>query len=183
LTYSLKYEKLTHVNKAYLIFLICIKLEVKMTIWTTSDINNLSSYYMKGYPIKEISKLLKRSPTALHKAISRFKLHPLRTNPIKLNSLNEDDNDSSYKERSKKFHIKKFFEKCMNEEWVSFKDVLIYLKQNGVIVVELDQKNEEGQKLFALNRKIFVDSQVLLVANRMRIEEKKAPFKVERICA
>lgn len=49
-----------------------------MSAWTTNDIKELTTYYTKGFPIKEIAKILKRTPTALHKAIARFKLHPLR---------------------------------------------------------------------------------------------------------
>jgi hypothetical protein len=58
-----------------MLFLYRIK---RMSAWTSNDIEQLTRYYTKGFPIKEISKILRRTPTALHKAISRLKLHALR---------------------------------------------------------------------------------------------------------
>jgi hypothetical protein len=152
-----------------------------MSLWTANDIETLSVYYTKGFPIKEISRRLGRSPTALHKAISRYKLHPLKSDKPKDKTKEILPSTSIFKEHNEKSYIKKFFQKCMNENWVSFNNVVDYLRQKGIDVEFLDKKNNNHEDLYALNNKVFVAPQVLLVANKLRIEEKKMPFKVENV--
>ena len=156
-------------------------MEDSMSYWTANDIEILTVFYTKGLPIKEISKRLNRSPTALHKAISRFKLNPLKSESPLQSSEEKWQTNTIKKGDRKKSYIQKIFHKCMNEYWVSFNEVIDYLSEKGISVVHLNRKNNDNEDLYALNNKIFIATQVLLVANRLRIDEKKTPFKVERV--
>lgn len=156
-------------------------MEVIMSTWSAEDIKQLSKYYTMGFPIKEIANILHRSPTALYKAISRFHLQSLK--PPKDAPIFDENGlpVPTAKERREKSYLKKLFSICMNEEWVDFSIVLEYLREQNINVEFLNQRNKYGEDLYALNRKIFVASQVLLVANRLRVEEKKSPFKVQNV--
>lgn len=155
-------------------------MEDKLSIWTVDDIKTLSKCYTMGMTVKEISQILNRTPTALHKAITRFglkKLHP-KNNPEAAETwygvpTKQETESVSY--------LKKFFEKCFNETWVDFKTVLEYLHQQNVVVESLKQFNQKGEALYAIGQKIFLASQILLIANRLRLEENTPPFKVTNL--
>lgn len=155
-------------------------MEEKLSTWTVNDIKTLSTCYTKGMSIKEISQILNRTPTALHKAISRFGLKSLHP------KNNQDASEAWYGTPSKEetesvSYLKKFFEKCFNETWVEFQTVLKYLKNQHVIVESLGQFNKKGEELYSIGQKIFLASQILLIANRLRVEENASPFKVKNL--
>jgi hypothetical protein len=45
----------------------------------------------------------------------------------------------------------------------------------------LHKTNNDGEPLYSLNNKIVVSTQILLVANRMRVENADVPFKVKNL--
>ncbi|CAO5677044.1 MAG: hypothetical protein HEEMFOPI_01055 [Holosporales bacterium] len=148
-----------------------------MSAWTHQDIENLTVFYTTGLPIKEISKKMGRTPTALHKAISRFKLHPSRN----LFSKTADNGLPKVPKNQRRHpsYLKDLFEKCFNEHWVTFDEVLNYLKEKKLHVTKLNQKSDTFETMYALKNKIFVASQILLIANKLRVEENQIPYKVE----
>ncbi|MBP9752320.1 MAG: hypothetical protein KBD31_00705 [Proteobacteria bacterium] len=155
-----------------------------MTTWTHSDIESLTIFYTTGLSIKEIAKKMGRSPTALHKAISRFKLHPIRGPYFKKDSSSGNVAENGLpivpkNQRSHPSYLKELFQKYFNEEWVSFEEVLAYLKEKQVVIDKINNTNDLHEQMYAFKNKIFVASQVLLIANKLRVEEKKTPFKVE----
>lgn len=84
-------------------------------------------------------------------------------------------------EVSDRSYLKKLFEKCLNEVWVDFRTVMEYLKIQNICVEPLKQYNQSKEELYSVERKIFVASQVLLIANRIRVQENLPPFKVHNI--
>lgn len=46
--------------------------------WTTGDIRLLRKYYLQQQSLKVISRLLGRSPTAINKCLTRFKIRPMK---------------------------------------------------------------------------------------------------------
>lgn len=153
----------------------------RMSAWTAHDIEELTTCYTKGFPIKKISRILKRSPTALNKAISRFKLHALR--PIK-QKIQYGENGLPIPTENQKIelsYLKRLFKKCMNEEWVDFQVVIDYLLKKGISVQLLGQFNHEHEPLYAMDNKIVVPAQIMLKANRLRVENNKTPFKVQDV--
>ena len=51
----------------------------KCTInWTTGDIRLLRKYYLQQQSLKVMARLLGRSPTAINKCLTRFKIRPIK---------------------------------------------------------------------------------------------------------
>lgn len=46
--------------------------------WTTGDIRLLRKYYLQQQSLKVMSRLLGRSPTAINKCLTRFKIRPMK---------------------------------------------------------------------------------------------------------
>lgn len=149
-----------------------------MAAWTSNDIEQLTKYYTKGFPIKEISKILRRTPTALHKAISRLKLHALRPPKEDLYFSENGLPIPPVKEKKHLTYFKKLFSACFNEEWVPFEKVEDFLKNYDILINPLKHSYGTGETLYSMNRRIVTKAQILLQANKIRVEEKKTPFKV-----
>jgi hypothetical protein len=47
--------------------------------WTTGDIRLLRKYYLQQQSLKVMSRLLGRSPTAINKCLTRFKIRPIKS--------------------------------------------------------------------------------------------------------
>lgn len=156
-----------------------------MTAWKQTDIQRLKDYYTQGLPIKKIAQHLGRSQTALSKAITRFNL--LQYKPpqkIRRDYKNFIDNalgSALINQSQKTVFIKRFFALETHEKWVNFNDVLHYLSKNNIQVDSLHKNNNDGEPLYSLNRKTVVPAQVLLVANRLRVENAEVPFKVKEL--
>jgi predicted DNA-binding protein YlxM (UPF0122 family) len=156
-----------------------------MTTWKQTEIQSLKDYYTQGLPIKKIAEHLGRSQTALSKAITRFNL--LQYKPpqqIRRDYKNFSDNTlgiTPIKQNQKITFIKRFFALETREKWVEFKEVLHFLSQKNIKVSMLHKTNNDGEPLYSLNNKIVVSTQILLVANRMRVENADVPFKVKNL--
>jgi hypothetical protein len=149
-----------------------------MSAWTSDDIEQLTRYYTKGFSIKKISKLLKRTPTALHKAISRLKLHALRPPKEDLYFSENGLPIPPVKEKKHLLYFKKLFSVCLNEEWVTFEKVEEFLKNYNFVIKPMMHYQGSKESLYSMNRRIVTKAQILLQANKIRVEEKKTPFKV-----
>ena len=126
-----------------------------MSAWTSNDIERLTVCYTKGLPIKEIAKILKRTPTALHKAISRFKLHPLRPPKDKICFSENGLPIPPVKEKKHLQYFKKLFRMCLNEEWVSFDKVLTYLLQRNIHVKKSNCLKSQNEEHYVINRRLL----------------------------
>jgi len=156
-----------------------------MTTWKQTDIQRLKEYYTQGLPIKKIAQHLGRSQTALSKAITRFNLLQYKP-PQKIrrdykNFLDNTLESMPIKQSQKIVFIKRFFALETREKWVDFKEVLHFLSKNKITVDSLHKNNQDGEPLYSLNRKTVVPAQVLLVANRIRVENAEVPFKVKNL--
>lgn len=156
-----------------------------MTIWKQTEIQSLKDYYTQGLPIKKIAEHLGRSQTALSKAITRFNLLQYKP-PQKLRKDYKNFSDNilgmpPIQQSQKTIFIKRFFALEMREKWVEFNDVLHYLSQQNIKVTMLHKTNHYGEALYSLNNKTVVSTQILLVANRIRVENADVPFKVKKL--
>ncbi|HCU06891.1 MAG TPA: hypothetical protein DIC42_04850 [Holosporales bacterium] len=156
-----------------------------MTTWKQTEIQRLKDYYTQGLPIKKIAEHLGRSQTALSKAITRFNLLQYRPpQTIRRDYKHFLDNTLGtppIKQSQKTIFIKRFFALETREKWVDFKDVLYFLSQQNIKVNMLHKANNDGEALYSLNNKTVVSSQILLVANRIRVENADVPFKVKNL--
>ncbi len=170
--------------------------------WTSAEIEELKASFLKGEKIKIIAKHLGRTPTALNKALSRFGIRSSRkpekikvksyvnwsehkTRPIMTpdcfdhsrillkDSSKEEDNPfyprSSIQAVKERYHCQKDV-----EQWVSLDKIINYLERQGHRIAI---KNAE-QDSYEVDKKPATATCLLLLANRLRVEERKPIFMV-----
>lgn len=169
--------------------------------WTSTEIEQMKQAFLQGEQIKIIAKKLGRTPTALNKALSRFGVRPPRKKNlpssiptvdwkryllpqdvkedslIVLPSPSLDNVSSSNKNSEPDFFKTRRYLKEKNSAWVPFSKITNHLEKQGYRVTCLDAK--QGQ--FELDKKTVEKSYLLLLANRLRVEEAKPIFLVDEI--
>jgi hypothetical protein len=141
--------------------------------WKNNEIEILKNKFLEGKSIKEISKEMGRTPTALNKAVSRFGIRQSRSYKPKSTSRNSIDNLFTNSDKI-------IFKSKVREEnkWVDINKVVNYLHKKGIFV----NKNDIDTKdLYFLDSKPLLASQLVLKANRLRVEENKKIFLVDGI--
>ncbi|MDR2464451.1 MAG: hypothetical protein LBD36_02475 [Holosporales bacterium] len=129
--------------------------------WTQKDICSLKRGFLDGKNIKYMSKQLGRSPTALHKALSRFKIRA-NVPRIHVNYMNK-----MYVQTPTTIHA-------------SISVVILYLKSYGYNIAKkiVFIDGEKTQKYF-LDQRPITEVRLLLMANNIRLDERKPIFVIE----
>lgn len=147
--------------------------------WTSEEINKLRTDYAAGKRIKIIANELGRSMSAVNKTISRLAI--TRRN-IRVLSTKRYIKLATYPKKENNPIRKKFPEKNN----VSFITITKYLKSKGISIskfsnpiIEHCYKNEE--EVFKVGNIPMSKMKILLLANRMRIEEKAPIFSSKDI--
>lgn len=153
--------------------------------WTKKEVEYLKSSFLNGQQIKAIARAMGRTPSAVNKALSRFglrshksfqtyygipkvatlprqylhKKHTIRpTQPAQNLPLNTSRDDTQ-------------------PEWVSMTSVLDWLKNEQIFVLF-----RAGHSFpFVVGAKPMTTEQVVLHANKLRLERKQPPFMVENV--
>lgn len=175
--------------------------------WTVQDIEKMKMAFLEGKKIKIIAKQLGRSPTALNKALSRFgireskrnvksyDIHPCWSNYLIPKGFNQSPHYQPIllkNHRSKtiassrslpteplpkdQFLIKREHLRSTNPIWVSITKVLRYLERQGYLIIKGSLKDT-----YLLEDKTLSTSQLVVLANHLRIEEKKPIFLVDEV--
>jgi hypothetical protein len=173
----------------------------KFRVWTSEEIEEMKIAFIQGEKVKGIARKLGRTPTALNKALSRFGVRTPRKNkviqreapvdwrryllpkgmkceqPILLPEENSYQSIVSKKRVEKDFLKNRKRLKATDSIWVSFSRIINYLERQGHRITPID--SELGQ--FELDRKPVEKGYMLLLANRLRVEEAKPIFLVNEI--
>ncbi|RZI45699.1 hypothetical protein [Candidatus Finniella inopinata] len=162
--------------------------------WTDSDIEQMKTAFLQGKTIKDMAKQLGRTPTALNKALSRFGVRRDRK-PTKVTaqpcvdwrrylipggqSPNSLDDEAILLPASLKdsFLSHRLFLKATEPNWVSLKKVITYLERQGHRIQILDADSGD----YKIDNKAAKAGALLLLANRLRIEENKPIFLVKEV--
>lgn len=129
----------------------------KCTInWTSGDIRLLRKYYLQQQSLKVMARLLGRSPTAINKCLTRFKIRPIK--PTSFFSL-------------PKKTIKHYGQTC----GITFAELehmtLVYAKT----VLHLDIESMAPDR-YRVGRETMSFAQVLLRVNTDRVQRNFLPF-------
>lgn len=137
-----------------------------MSEWTFEDVQRLKVAYISGKRTKEIARILHRTPTAVNKALSRFKIrHPLKKRlPLFMAPVKK----TVKKITKKRISLPKL------ENWITFDTLLDYLKKAGCHVGLFDKDCEK----ICIDGKWLSQLQAIMKANKIRLEQYKMPFKV-----
>ncbi len=157
--------------------------------WTEAEIQQIREGYLNGIALKIMAREMGRSPTALNKALTRFGIRPKkRKNKLRLLNLLENSiskvpsKPAPKKIREKSRHLDLYDQ----DHWVPFTDILIYLVDHGHSIFKLKDPHpkikaqyEGSHNLYAVDGKIMSSQQMLVKANRLRVQENKSPFIIE----
>ncbi len=132
--------------------------------WTEDEIDRLRLDFLRGLPIKAIARSIERTPTAVNKALTRFQIRTPR------NLRKDEAKDSSRR--------KQFFEKDNRIRetipWIPFLTVIDWLRNQGLIIKRIEDN-------YHIGRRPYSPTQLLMFANKLRIEQGHEIFLVEDI--
>jgi hypothetical protein len=157
----------------------------KTTQWSSDDLAKLEKDYASGKRLKVIAAELGRSVSAINKLITRAGIRKNtapRTNHReqifqKQNRLQtttkaaQDQHNNAFAEEKKIY----------SEYGASFEKVLEYLAKNGVIVTKNVRpfvKKYFHDAVFFVNNRPVSKAELLLIANKIRIEQRLPIFRV-----
>lgn len=151
--------------------------------WSKKDIEMMKFSFLNGEKIKLIAHKMGRTPTSINKALSRFGIRrktgkaynyrfPLALmrsyqNPIYANTSIQKTNKVTYDEPTE-----------VEDNWVNFQEVVIWLQTTGDRVNSISYLKNT---YFVVNGKILTKEQVLIYANKRRIEKKLPIFLVKQM--
>lgn len=147
--------------------------------WTTEEISKLKADYAAGKRLKTIASELGRSLSAINKAVTRLAIN--RRNP---RVFSDKKNIKLPIYRSKQQNI---ISKNINtQNVVSFITITRYLQSKGFTISKFSDpivgncyKNEE--EVFKVDNTLMTKMKLLLLANRIRVEEKEPIFSLRDI--
>ena len=147
---------------------------MKSKIWTSEEIEVIKSAFIAGKLVKTIADEVGRSATAVNKFLSRSGIRKRRW------SIEKNMNIPSKKQKIFEVSKNTLNKIYTNELQVDFKDVVTYLRNNGYLIM----KNNSAQRIFysdanyLINNKPLSDIKILLLANRLRTEQRQPIFSV-----
>lgn len=143
--------------------------------WSEIDISKVRSYFIQGLQIKDIAKEMNRTPTAINKALSRFNIRPTleKMHGVRI----------SYQQKKSYFLKKPSFElsALRNEvdNWIGFWKLCDYLEQQKICFYEITKAGIPlVERQFKVGEKTLSAQQLMVVANKIRLENNLRPFFV-----
>lgn len=173
----------------------------KFIEWTSLEIEEMKTAFLQGQQIKVIARKLGRTPTALNKALSRFGIRPSRkskiTNnempidwkhyllpkgykceqPIILPSLEPVKPNLAVKQLDNDLIKNRERLKKTDSTWVPFSKIISYLEKQGHRITTVDA----DLGIYELDKRQVESGYLLLLANRLRVEEARPIFLVNEI--
>ncbi len=141
--------------------------------WSTKDISLAKEHFIGGLTVKDIAKRLGRTPSSTNKALTRF---GIRLKNPRLNSPKIPKTE--IKVRILGFDRKSLCKQLDN--WVSFWKVCDFLATQKIGIFEQSTYGTPlGQRKFLIGHQTYGASQVLLMANKIRVEKDQPAFLVD----
>jgi hypothetical protein len=157
-----------------------------MKSWTATDIDELKKGFLTGTPLKELAWKMKRTPTALNKALTRFGIRREREKPEK-SLWNDFGNSKTPTTINPMRAIKRFdrryrkIQKAETTQWVEMDKVLSVMDAKGHRVYVAEAHKDPRQTLYTVDGRKITALQIVFLANRYRISQGKTPFCVEEV--
>jgi len=144
--------------------------------WSAADIEKARSYFLAGSSLKNIANELKRTLTAINKALSRFGIRPM--------SLEKGSKRKVSRKRECPHYITapSFEQRALQDEfdnWVSFWKVCNYLEKKKIRFYEVSEfRIQLENRKFRVDSKILSARQLLMMTNKLRAENNLKAFFV-----
>lgn len=148
--------------------------------WEEQDIRTLRSLFLKGMPIKIMATLMKKTPGAVNKALSRLGIRPVRQHKPLWMATTAEEKARIHKPRNKIKKVVSLREtpswRALNKEacpsthklWVGWPEVVAYLQKCGE-KISITGKGE--QAMFYIGKRTCSRAQLLIRANQNRSEQ------------
>ena len=144
---------------------------MKSRVWTKEEIDILRAGFNKGKIVKILANEVGRSATAVNKFLSRSGIRTRRWKITNHKSKSLKRNGSLVLNRSKTL-----------QNNAKFTDILSYLRQKGYSIVRSDfNPNHFADSKYLVNNKPYSELKMLLLANKIRVEEHKSIFKIPEL--
>ncbi len=148
--------------------------------WSPLEISQAREYFLYGLPIKNIAQKLGRTPSSINKALTRFGIRPSTQRRQSIPKITTKTKTTKNKLQPPSFD-KKILRKHL-DNWVSFWKVCNYLSAQNICFYEQSPHGTALEKrTFLVNDKIFSSSQLLLMANKIRVENNQSAFLVDEL--
>ena len=157
-------------------------------IWDEEEILKLRDSFVQGCSLKIMARQFERSPGAVNKALTRFNIRPTQykvKKPI-FPPLNYEHKKPrtpkpymSLKETASwQYTHKHILKGGQDKPWVSWYGVLAFLKRNGY---KVKSAGAGANVRYMLNGRAILPKQLLIQANKERVEQNLAPYHVENM--
>ena len=141
--------------------------------WSDSDIKFMKSRFLQGHQIKQIAHQMGRSASSINKALSRFGVRQEHHKPKK-KILRRKHKDVHHFRNRKKSLIA-----CIKENWVEFMDIVNWLGENDFPIYPIGQAHFDHA--YMANGKFLTKNQIVLLANKLRVEQGLPVFFVHEV--
>lgn len=150
---------------------------MKSRNWTKKEIDILRSGFYEGKLVKTLASEIGRSPSAVNKFLSRSGIRTRRWKIMKVIEAKPEElkyNKTLSLEQPKRHIYNK------NDTFI---DILDYLKNRGYTISKINSENNNhfSNEKYLVNNKPYSDMKILLLANRLRVEEHKSIFSVSEL--
>jgi hypothetical protein len=150
----------------------------RRTSWSAEDVRALKTDFLSGKRVKEIARNLGRTQTAVAKFLSREGLKRRMVKPLNCCTFRSQN----YSE-DRDLGIGRFGPyKCSD-----FNDVLSYLEAKGYFAYRTDFVPQNFRitcpidDIFIMNSRPTTKMRLVLLANKLRLEERKTIFEIDEI--
>jgi hypothetical protein len=152
-----------------------------MKTWTAADIETLTMGFLDKTPLKVLAWQMKRTPSALNKAMTRFGIRKPREKKPKSvwNNFNLYEEATlvnpmcAIKRFDRKFRL---HQKVHIKRWVDMDAILSLMDEKGHRVYVADAHKDPRCTIYTVDGRKMAALQLVLKANQYRLSQGKAPF-------
>lgn len=160
--------------------------------WTLAEKVYLQQAASQAKPLKIMARALGRTPSAINKALNRFRLRPPRIVAITTTPSSHKmspEKPLPVPPRPQRYSARHDHRRrrriTPGAHWLSLEGVLAWLTQNGLVIEPLTDKASVKQKLFMIrehrNKQVVTAAGLLMIANQKRREAELPLFHVPAI--
>lgn len=139
--------------------------------WNSHDIDTLRLHFLKGIPIKSIAFSMNRTQASVNKALSRFKIRTPRTLKVSCHTQKKSSS-SSRAAPSRDAHASL---RHTSVQWTKFEAVLHWMRAHHI------EYTQTSHRTFLIQRRPLSRAQVVMYANKLRLEKGEEIFFVEDV--
>lgn len=140
--------------------------------WSPTELSQLQLAYTQGVPLKTLAQQLGRSPSALNKALTRFRIRPPRPPKQEPSSPRPSPffRHSHVKLRTSRLHLPRL---------ISMEQLMLFLNQQGYCAqTRRFLLNQHIYPYYLINQRPSSPVHLLVLANTLRLQQRLPIFSL-----